>query len=196
MRTKRKESGFTLLELMVTVVILSILAVVAVASYKRYSQSARTQEAINFLYEIKMKQETYYQAYGQYVTAGLNPTILPSMENNRGEPIPWDVDCKGGDTTQLQWCDLGAKTNFNVCPWGTGQCTDFRFSTTGWEPGAADPGSVTIAKKLVDPVIRDTSRRWWYAYAEGDLDLDKEFSGFLLTSENNQVIDLWNSSRY
>jgi prepilin-type N-terminal cleavage/methylation domain-containing protein len=192
---RRTERGFTLLELMVTVVILSILATVAVFSYKRYAQQARTQEAINFLYEIKMKQETYYQAYGQYVTAGLNPLILPSEANDKGDAIPWEIDCESGSTTELQWCDLGPKANFNVCSWGTGQCTSFRFATVGWAPGAVAPGSVTIASQAIDPVIRDSSRRWWYAYAEGDLDLDTEFSGWLLTSENNQVIDVWNGSR-
>lgn len=196
MRTKRKESGFTLLELMVTVVILSILAVVAVASYKHYSMSARTQEAINFLYEIKMKQETYYQAYGQYVTAEPNPGVISSKDNFTGEPEYFGADCLGTDARDLQWCDLGAKTNFNVCPNGIGQCTFYNFATTGWAPGAGDPGSVEVGGKIINPVIRDTSRRWWYAYAEGDLDFDGNRGGFLLTSENNQVIDLWNGSHY
>ena len=196
MQGKRTRGGFTLLELMVTVVILSILAVVAVSSYKRYSQAARTQEAINFLYEIKMKQETYYQAYGQYVTAGQNPIILPSKEQNSGEPIPWEIDCQNGDATQQAWCDLGPKTNFNICPWGKDQCTDFNFATVGWAPGAADPGPVTIAQRTIDPIIRDPSRRWWYAWAIGDLDLDKKLSGFWISSEQSQVVEVWGGSRY
>ena len=193
-RRTNRGRGFTLLELMVTVVILSILATVAVFSYKRYSQKARTQEAINFLYEIKLKQETYYQSYGQYVTAGKRPVILPSKEYG-GEPTPWEVDCKNGDATDLAWCDLGARTNFDSCNEGTGQCTYFRFATEGWAPGVGDPGALSLANKTVDPIIRDPSRRWWYAWAEGDLDLNKEFSGFILTSEGNQVIDVWNDSR-
>ena len=42
--------GFTLIELMVAVVIVAVLATVAVVSMKKYSQRARTQEAINFLW--------------------------------------------------------------------------------------------------------------------------------------------------
>lgn len=200
MRSRRKESGFTLLELMVTVVILSILAVVAVASYKRYSMAARTQEAINFLYEIKMKQESYYQAYGQYVTADWSSPFLfigSVGDPSSATPNQWEFDCTSSDATTRGWCDLGARTGFNECPTEAGiQCTWFRFTTTGWAPGAPDPGAVTIADRTMDPAIRDTTRRWWYAAAEGDLDFDGEASGYWITSELNQVVELWNGAKY
>lgn len=195
MRAKRRDGGFTLLELMVTVVILSILAVVAVASYKNYSRRARTQEAINFLYEIKMKQETYYQAFGQYVTTTEKPGIVPSKLDD-GNPIPWEVDCQS-NAADAGWCDLGPKSNFNVCPWDVNLlCTEFNFQTVGWAPGAAEPGSVEIGGRVIDPIIRDPSRRWWYAWGEGDLDLDTKFSGFWISSEQNQVIDIYGGSQY
>jgi type IV pilus assembly protein PilE len=59
MATRRGASGFTLIELMVTVVILSILAVVAVASYGKFKRSARQTEGISAVNDIRMKQETF-----------------------------------------------------------------------------------------------------------------------------------------
>ena len=54
----RQARGFTLLELMVTVVLVSILATVAVASYTKWSMRARSEEAVMFLTDLKQQQET------------------------------------------------------------------------------------------------------------------------------------------
>lgn len=70
---KGTTGGFTLIELLVTIVIVAVLATLAVVSYTRYMRKAHTQEALNFLLEIKIKQEQYYSTYHQYASADLYP---------------------------------------------------------------------------------------------------------------------------
>jgi prepilin-type N-terminal cleavage/methylation domain-containing protein len=56
-RSASRQSGFTLVELMMVVVILGILSVVAIPKYISYVQRSKTSEAVGFLGEIKARQE-------------------------------------------------------------------------------------------------------------------------------------------
>ncbi|HAN30544.1 MAG TPA: pilus assembly protein PilE, partial [Myxococcales bacterium] len=74
MQATKNKHGFTLMELMIVVVIVSILATVAVTSYKQFSRRARVQEAIAFLGDVRIKQSFYYQTYRRYVSSGTSFT--------------------------------------------------------------------------------------------------------------------------
>lgn len=173
--------GFTLIELMVTVALLGILATVAVASYSRYAQEARTQEAITFLMEIKLKQETYFTTYGQYTTTGPvgTDTWYPPGDPIGGDPLPWNQDCVAGGSTELAWCALGVRPSFEQCPESitstSGQCSFHQYFTEGWFAGTAVvPG---------EPYIQQPNVPWWYARAQGDLDGDEVLSDWMISSE-------------
>lgn len=67
------ESGFTLIELMITVAIVAILASVALPSYTEYIQRSKTEEATSGLAELRVKMEQYFQdnrKYDDYVDSG------------------------------------------------------------------------------------------------------------------------------
>ena len=55
----RRQNGFTLIELMVTVAILGIIAGIAYPSFTSYAQKGRRSEAISKLLELQMAQERY-----------------------------------------------------------------------------------------------------------------------------------------
>ena len=59
MRNQRQR-GFTLTELMVTVVIVGILASIAVPAYRAYVDRAKRSEGKAFLSEIQSRQERYF----------------------------------------------------------------------------------------------------------------------------------------
>jgi type IV pilus assembly protein PilE len=65
---RNPQRGFTLIELMITVVIIAILASVAYPSYNRYVVKTRRTEGRNLLAEIRAEQERYYSQRNTYTT--------------------------------------------------------------------------------------------------------------------------------
>lgn len=65
----RKNNGFTLIELMITVVIISILLAVAVPSYMQYVMKSRRTEATSTLLEMASRQVRYYSENNTYATS-------------------------------------------------------------------------------------------------------------------------------
>jgi len=63
----KRNTGFTLLELMITVVVLGILATLAAVGYSRYVGRARLSEATAMVAEMVSKQVVYYTEFAQYV---------------------------------------------------------------------------------------------------------------------------------
>lgn len=78
----KKISGFTLIELMVTVAIISIIAAVAYPSYADYLRRGRIIEATVVLSDYRVKMEQYYQDNRNYGTAGSTCGVaLPTNSN-------------------------------------------------------------------------------------------------------------------
>lgn len=167
--------GFTLIELMIVVVIIAVMATAAVASYKRFSRRARIQEAIAFLADIRIKQESYYQTYHRYVCSATNcgaddTDFWPKDMDWHTLTVAWGIDCtKAGDiAAHPGWCALGA-----------GYRSD-EMATFGFLVVARNP-----AVPVVPPVayIKNPNQDWWYARARADFDNDGEFSNIYLSSE-------------
>ena len=68
-----RQRGFTLTELMITVVIVGILASVAVPAYRSYVDRAKRSEGKAFLSEMQARQERYFFDNNTYTTS---PTDL------------------------------------------------------------------------------------------------------------------------
>jgi len=73
----QRQSGFTLIELMITVAIIAILAGVALPSYTRYIVRGKLQEAHTNLLSMRTKMELYFQDNRSYVGACLAGTVAP-----------------------------------------------------------------------------------------------------------------------
>ena len=56
----RKQAGFTLMELLIVIAIISILASIGYTSYAGYMVEARRGEAVSSLLELSQAQEKYY----------------------------------------------------------------------------------------------------------------------------------------
>jgi prepilin-type N-terminal cleavage/methylation domain-containing protein len=183
MKTRGILRGFTLIELMTVVAILAVLSTVAVFSYKAYMRKARTQEAIAFLMDIKMKQDTYFMTYSRYVDTGANAEdYYPTMLSSPTEWLPgsstWDCDNPPNQAI-LGFCALGIRP--------TTQYTWFQYVTMGWAPGDAAPPDAADG-----PIIRDPTRRWWFARAKGYAGSDGYSLPFelRLTSEVSEVMQI------
>ncbi|MBX2879894.1 MAG: type IV pilin protein [Granulosicoccus sp.] len=60
--------GFTLIEVLIVVAILSIVAAVALPSFSQYMTDSRRTDAIAFLTEIAGEQQRYFSEFNQYAT--------------------------------------------------------------------------------------------------------------------------------
>lgn len=76
MNQRRRERGFTLIELMIAVVVVAILAAIAFPSYQRYVLRSHRVEAQAVLSEAAARQERYYSQNNAYAStaAALNMT--------------------------------------------------------------------------------------------------------------------------
>lgn len=98
--TKRNQ-GFTLIELLAVVIIIGILAAVAVPAYRHYTVQARTTEATTLIPQIRLRQETYYQEFRNYIPA--NPNPANSVYTNqlcKGQQGAWN-------TAATDWKTMG-----------------------------------------------------------------------------------------
>lgn len=71
-RAARRENGFTLIELMITVAIIAVLAAVAMPSYQDYLRKGRRADAQSYLQEIAARQQHFLadrRAYSTSITA-------------------------------------------------------------------------------------------------------------------------------
>ncbi len=175
--------GFTLIELMVVVVILAILAVVAVFAYSNYMRRARTQEAMAFLGDIRIKQAQFYASYGRFVstdTAGPSnysdsagywpPDITP------GAPQQWmpsGQDCNNAapDTPLGRFCLLGVRPSNEIY---------FQYKTVGWNPHAPGFSGDPPADTIPITAWQDAGRPpWWYAVARTKWSSDPRDSAYV-----------------
>jgi len=77
----RKPRGFTLVELLITVVVVAILAAVALPSYTAYVKRGKIQEATTNLLTMRTKLEQYYQDNRRYDGACAAGTVAPLPAN-------------------------------------------------------------------------------------------------------------------
>lgn len=71
---KNKQTGFTLIELMIVVAIIAILVAVALPSYQSYVMRAKRADATNILTDIANQQIQYFmdnRSYGKLDNTGL-----------------------------------------------------------------------------------------------------------------------------
>jgi type IV pilus assembly protein PilE len=80
--TFRPASGFTLIELMVTVAIVAILAAVALPAYKEQVSRGKRADVQAALVEDAAYMQRYYSANNTY-TDSTNPPVLPVQQSPR-----------------------------------------------------------------------------------------------------------------
>jgi type IV pilus assembly protein PilE len=73
----QRHSGFTLIELMITVAIIAILAAVALPSYTSYIVRGKLTEAHSNLLAMRTKMELYFQDNRKYTGACAAGTVAP-----------------------------------------------------------------------------------------------------------------------
>ena len=80
--SKRKQTGFTLIEVMITVVIVAILVAIAIPAYLNFSLKSRRSEAHAALIRVAGLQERFYLQNNRYSTVLADVGVgNPNTEN-------------------------------------------------------------------------------------------------------------------
>lgn len=111
MRSKLR--GFTLVELMITVVVISILASIAIPSYRNYVMRSQRSEATTALLRLQAAQEKFFLQNNTY-----SANLAGAPPNGLGMSTPTD----GGHYNLT--IDAGAGVQFTARATATGSQTD------------------------------------------------------------------------
>lgn len=97
-------SGFTLLELMITVAIIAILAGIAIPAYNNYIRESQLSAARMNVEPLRLALEDYWLDNGAYGSGGANKAALLT---NYG----WEPD---GDSDQYSYAVTAASNSFTI----------------------------------------------------------------------------------
>jgi len=103
----KRQSGFTLIELMIVVAVVAILASVALPSYQDYIMRGRIADATTMLSDLKIQMEHYFGNNRTYDKPSFC-TTPPGMDD-------WTIACSnlGGTTFTLTATGKGAAAGFS-----------------------------------------------------------------------------------
>jgi len=175
---RSKGAGFTLVELMVVVAIVSVLATLGVYGPRRYIASSKTGEAVQMLGSIKAAQESYKDETFQYLNVSESFTDEKYYPSNSK---PGQAKAMWGGTDELaqKWATLGVNPNGPVL---------FVYACVAGGPAEAVPspaesGDITVGNW---PTAAPGTP-WYVAKAKADLDAGGAYTVYVAPSFTTQI---------
>lgn len=113
------KSGFTLIELMVTVVIIAILATIAMPMYSNYITKAKARNAQSDLLALSLVLESMYQRNLTYTAPTPNPTTTTAETQTHA--AAWQPTVADTFKYTVQTKDIDSKPGYELIATGYGR---------------------------------------------------------------------------
>lgn len=85
---KKLDSGFTIIEVLVGILIISVLVVISVNQYKKFQIKAKITEAYTNLGAIRNLEESFVAEYDIYVVCASTPASKPTPRKRKWPVVP------------------------------------------------------------------------------------------------------------
>ena len=189
-----RESGFTLVELMIVVAIVGVLAVIAGTAYRKYQDKARGSEVYAMFGEIRAKEEAYRAENSSYCTTqataqascagGNEDTFFPALLST-GEPKPKSI------TTGAAW---GWSTGLGIAP-GRSQLYCGYNAVAGIANNAGTSGTRGQSLWSSSGSLVLPTTPWFYLNAACDNDGVSSINQTYVTGSNTTAVVVTNEGR-
>ena len=136
---KKRQSGFTIVELLIVIVVIGILATLVIVTFTGIQQKARNSQRQTDINAVDSHVEAFYAQYGYYPTLKDLQTATFVSTYMKGLDPDALVDPKGGTSSTIG--DTVSATQYSYVATGTTGCTN----TT-----ASDPTGTTTTNNGCD----------------------------------------------
>jgi len=157
---RARARGVTLVEVMITVVIVGILAVVAVVAYRKKIASSKITEATQIIQNIRAAQDAYKAETGKYADVSSSLTAFYPAASPGTFTTAWGAACTNCKTN-MDWTRLNVQVTAPV---------QFGYATVAGD-ASATPASKGVSISVNGSVVNLAALNgvaWYAVAAQGD----------------------------
>jgi prepilin-type N-terminal cleavage/methylation domain-containing protein len=174
-RTRNQQSGFTLLELMVVVTLISVLAAIALPSFTSEARKSKgDSEVAAFFGELAVREEQYGVENGKYLSTSAGESVT--------FPVTPTAAAQTLGTLPTTWQTLKMRT-----PESSARCGYVVVAGTKTDSA----GTIASTSFSYTP----PAKNWFYVLAHCDLDGNTAVDSYYFISNDDAVIKKLNYGR-